>query len=340
LFAWTSKRAIAPAKHLTCVQRSAKGSHFADLDIIERSAKVFFHFQEENMFKGCLVAIITPFTNDAVDVPALRQLVNFCLDAGVDGLVPCGTTGESPVLTEKEYESVLLTVVETVAGRVPVIAGCGTNATRTTIERGKRAKSTGVDALLVVTPYYNRPGQEGLKRHFLEVAENVGLPLILYNVPSRTGADLATETVISLSAHSGIVGIKEATGSLKRASELIHALPESFSILSGDDFTTLPFVLLGGHGVISVVANVIPEPFTSMIRAARAGDLILARELNRRYYELIEALFVESNPVPVKMALHLMGIGNGEPRLPLVALSAAATKKLDLLMSRLDLIKK
>jgi len=289
------------------------------------------------MFRGPMVALITPFTDTGIDKPALIRIVTRCLEAGIEAFIPCGTTGEAAVLSDHEYGEVLTTVLETTQGRVPVIAGCGTNSTATTISRGLLAKKEGVDGLLVVTPYYNKPNQDSLVRHYNEVATQVDLPVIVYNVPSRTGVDLLPQTVVQLAIHPRIVGIKEATGSLRRACDLIYALPEHFTVLSGDDFTALPFILSGGHGVISVVANVTPHHVSAMVKHAREAKIEQATALNKLLFPLIEALFSDTNPVPVKMALKLLGYGNGLPRLPLLPLKSELTAALGLLLQNMHI---
>ncbi|MFC1851896.1 4-hydroxy-tetrahydrodipicolinate synthase [candidate division CSSED10-310 bacterium] len=290
------------------------------------------------MYSGTMVALITPFKTDGIDTTCLQKMVAFHLDEGVDALVPCGTTGEASVLSEAEFCQVIATVVEATAGKVPVIAGCGTNCTAKTIERGLLAKREGAHALLVVTPYYNRPNQEGMKRHYWEVASKVDLPIIVYNVPSRTGSDLLPETVFQLADHAQIVGIKEATASMKRACELINGSLADFAILSGDDFTAMTLVMAGGHGVISVIANVTPSLMSAMIQAALDGTLEKAREINKRLYPLMEALFCDTNPIPVKMALKYLGLGDGRPRLPLVPLPPERSQLVYQCMKQLNLV--
>ncbi|MBN2382028.1 4-hydroxy-tetrahydrodipicolinate synthase [bacterium] len=290
------------------------------------------------MLQGAMVALITPFNEEGIDRQALSAIVDRCLENGTEALVPCGTTGEGAVLSDREFEEVLALVLEKTQKRIPVIAGCGTNSTEKTIERGLMAKRQGVQAILVVTPYYNKPNQASLACHFKEVADRVELPLLLYNVPSRAGVDLLPKTVIQLAEHPLIVGIKEATGSIRRAFDLVHALPDDFTLLSGDDFTMLPFILSGGHGVISVVGNVAPGQVKELVRLGREGRVEEAARLNKDLYPLMEALFWDTNPVPVKMAMKCLGYGNGLTRLPLLPLNEQLTSELKVLLQKLPFI--
>ena len=274
-------------------------------------------------FSGCYTALITPFRNGELDIPALRMLVERQILGGVAGLVPCGTTGETPALTSREWETVVSTVVEATQRRVPVIAGTGSNGTASTIERTRRAQELGADAALVVTPYYNKPTQEGLYLHHKAVAEAVDIPQILYNVPGRTACDMLPETVLRLAAVPNIVGIKEATGDLARLDAIRRGCPPDFMLLSGDDATACSFILGGGHGVISVTANVAPKLMHEMCVSARRGDEAEARTLDARLQPLHRDLFVEANPIPVKWAVERMGLIDAGIRLPLTWLSAA-----------------
>lgn len=272
--------------------------------------------------EGVVTALITPFRNGEVDLAALAALVRAQVEAGVHGLVACGTTGESPALDEDEYASVIRTVVGAAAGRVPVLAGTGTNSTTSTVRRTRAARDLGADAALVVTPYYNRPQQEGLIAHFSRVAEEGGLPIILYDVPSRTGVSLAVDTTIRLSRVRGIAGIKDATGNLPAARQVISGAAPGFVLLSGDDGLTLPLLALGGRGVVSVASNVAPGPMVAMWDAWQRGDSEEAARLDRRLAPLYAALFVESNPAPVKAAAELLRISTSEVRPPLVPASS------------------
>ena len=280
------------------------------------------------MFQGTFVALITPFTGDRIDEPALGRLVDWLIDQGVDGLVPCGTTGETPSLTEEEWQRVAALVIERAAGRVPVIVGTGTNSTATTIARTRIARELGADAAMVVTPYYNKPQQEGLVRHVVAVADAVDLPLVVYNVPGRTGVNLAPETARRLVEQAPVVAIKESSGSLDQISELVLAVGERCAVLSGDDSLTLPIIAVGGRGVISVVANVAPAAMAALVRAALQGDMERARALHHELFPLARALFLETNPVPVKAAAEMLGLCAGTVRLPLTPLSDANRQRL------------
>ncbi|RKY00944.1 4-hydroxy-tetrahydrodipicolinate synthase [Candidatus Poribacteria bacterium] len=291
------------------------------------------------MFEGSIVALVTPFKNGEVDEAKLKELIEFHIENGTHGIVPCGTTGESATLSHEEHERVIDITVETVGGRIPVIAGTGSNSTAEALRLTKHAKEAGADAVLLITPYYNKPTQEGMYRHFMTIADAVDIPMILYNVPSRTGIDLLPETVARLAEHPNIVGIKEATGSLRRASEIIQACGEDFILLSGDDFVTLPMMAVGGRGVISVAANIIPSQLAKMCELAKAGDFAAAREIHNKYFPLFEALFLETNPIPVKTAMRMMGMINGELRLPLCPMSEANEKKLEEVLRRCGLLK-
>jgi 4-hydroxy-tetrahydrodipicolinate synthase len=278
------------------------------------------------MLTGSLVAIATPMdTGGALDLPALGKLIDFHIANGTAGIVVVGTTGESPTVDYDEHCLLIRTAVEHAAGRIPVIAGTGANSTSEAIELTAYAKKAGAASCLSVVPYYNKPTQEGLYRHFRAIAEAVDLPVILYNVPGRTVADLANDTVLRLTQVPGIAGIKDATADLGRGSELIRALHAAgrrdFAIYSGDDITALPLLLMGGHGVISVTANVAPRLMAEMCAAAIGGDVVTARERNDRLLPLHRHLFVEANPIPVKWALAEMRLIRNELRLPLVPLS-------------------
>ncbi len=273
---------------------------------------------------GCYTALITPFRNGDIDEPALRALVERQITGGVSGLVPCGTTGEAPALSSVEWDRVVSAVLQTADGRVPVVAGTGSNGTEATIERTLRARALGADGALVVTPYYNRPTQDGLYRHFEAIAEAVDLPLILYNVPSRTGVNLLPETAVRLAAIPSIVAVKEASGSLDQASQIVLETPEDFVVLSGDDSLTLPIVSVGGRGVISVVSNIAPEAVAALTAACLTGDFATARTMHLALFDFCRAMFVETNPVPVKTAASLLGYCTPEVRLPLAPLTETA----------------
>ena len=278
------------------------------------------------MLKGSLVAIVTPMqAGGALDLRGFAKLLDFHVTSGTSGIVVVGTTGESPTVDVEEHCQLIKIAVEHAAGRIPVIAGTGANATAEAIDLTVYAKKVGATLGLSVVPYYNKPTQEGLYRHFRTIAEKVDLPLILYNVPSRTVADLANDTVLRLAQVPGIVGIKDATADLGRGSELIRSLAAAgksdFAVYGGDDITALPLMLMGGHGVISVTANIAPKLMSEMSAAALAGDVARARAANDRLLPLHRKLFVEANPIPVKWALAEMGLINGELRLPLTPLA-------------------
>jgi len=290
------------------------------------------------MFKGSIVAIVTPFTNGAVDEEKLRQLVEFQIENGTDAIVPCGTTGESSTLDYQEHDRVIEIVIHQVNKRVPVIAGTGSNSTKEAIEMSGHAKKLGADGCLLVTPYYNKPTQEGLYRHYTAIAEAVAIPQILYNVPGRTGVNLLPETVARLSVHKNIVAIKEATGSLQQASEILDLCGDKIDVLSGDDFITFPMMACGAKGVISVVANIMPKEVASLVDAFFAGNMEEARRLHLKLLKISNAMFIESNPVPVKTAIGLMGKASDEVRLPLAPLSEGNKAKLTAIMKEYKLI--
>ena len=276
------------------------------------------------MVSGSLVAIVTPMQPGGdLDLAALARLIDFHVENGTAGIVIVGTTGESPTVDVDEHCRLIQTAIERAAGRIPVIAGTGGNSTTEAIALTRFAKGAGASACLSVVPYYNKPTQEGMYRHFRTIAESVDLPLILYNVPSRTVADLATDTVLRLARIPNIVGIKDATSDLVRLVDLQNRLPagQAFALYSGNDDTALPFMLLGGHGVVSVSANVAPKQVSQMCAAALEGDVATARRLNARLANLNARLFVEANPIPVKWALAEMGLIHNELRLPLTPLS-------------------
>jgi 4-hydroxy-tetrahydrodipicolinate synthase len=278
---------------------------------------------EMNRASGSLVAIVTPMSEDgSLDVDALRRLVDWHIAEGTDGIVIVGTTGESPTVSFEEHCLLIRTTVEQAAGRVPVIAGTGANSTAEAIELTRCAKAAGAQAGLSVVPYYNRPTQEGLYQHYRKIAEAVDLPLILYNVPGRTVADLSNDTALRLAEVPGIIGLKDATGSMERAADLLRRAPKDFALYSGDDASAMPFMLLGGHGVISVTANVAPKLMHEMCEAAFEGNITRARALNNALLPLHSKLFVEANPIPVKWACAELGLIPSGLRLPLTPLSA------------------
>ena len=275
-----------------------------------------------NTITGSIVAIVTPMHEDgSLDLPCLRKLVDFHVQEGTDAIVVVGTTGESPTVDVEEHQELIRVVVDQAAGRIPVIAGTGANSTSEAIEMTEFAKKVGADAALSVVPYYNKPTQEGLYRHFRSIAEATDIPVILYNVPGRTVADLGNETTLRLAQIPNIVGIKDATGNMERGAELINRAPEGFSVFSGDDGTACALLMLGGKANISVVANVAPRMMHEMCAAAISGNLAKARELNFRLSALSRQLFCEANPIPVKWACQQMGLMEGGIRLPLTPLS-------------------
>ena len=289
------------------------------------------------MFEGTLTALVTPMKDGQIDVGALRDFCEWQIAEGIDGLVPCGTTGEAATMTNDECALVIRTAVEQAKGRVPVLAGAGANDTQKAIDASRIAAECGADGLLHVAPYYNKPPQRGLVRHYRALAQATKLPVVAYNVPSRTASDLLPDTVVELSQIAGIVGIKEATGSVARAQELIQRCPSDFSILSGDDFSALALALLGGRGVISVVANLAPRKTREMIAAARSDAVARARTLHYEILPLVELLFCDANPIAVKAGVAMLGYGDAVPRLPLVALDEENRQRLDAELSRLGL---
>ncbi len=274
------------------------------------------------MITGSLVAIVTPMKDDgAIDLARFRSLIDWHVAEGTDGIVVVGTTGESPTVNFDEHKELIRVAVEHSKGRIPIIAGTGGNSTAEAIELTESAKKAGATACLSVVPYYNKPTQEGLYRHFRTVAETVDLPMIVYNVPGRTVADLQNDTLLRLAELPGIIGIKDATANIERGSDLVRRAPRNFAIYSGEDSTALALILMGGHGVISVTANVAPKLMHQMCAAALVGDVKKAREINLRLLPLHQRLFVEANPIPVKWALAQMGLIEGGIRLPMVPLS-------------------
>lgn len=285
--------------------------------------------------KGTITALVTPMRDGAVDEVALRGLVRAQVSAGVDALAPCGTTGEAPTLSADEHLRVIATVVEEAPG-LPVMAGCGSYCTRTAVERSRRAKEAGATASLQVSPYYNRPTQEGLARHFLTIADRGDLPVVLYNIPSRCGVALAPETVARLASHPNIVAIKEASGSLQMASELLHRAPH-LDVLAGDDSLALPLISVGAVGVVSVASNILPGEMRTLVQAALQGELAEAQARHRRLFPLFRALFLETNPAPCKRALALLGRMTAEVRPPLVETTDDTSRQLRAALETLGL---
>ncbi|RMG63196.1 MAG: 4-hydroxy-tetrahydrodipicolinate synthase [Calditrichaeota bacterium] len=291
------------------------------------------------MFHGTIVALVTPFRADgALNEEKVRELVQFHLDRGTSAIVPCGTTGESPTLSDAEKLRLFEIVVEEVNGRIPVIAGTGTNSTAKSIALTQKAREIGVDGALIITPYYNKPTQEGLYRHFRAVADQGGLPVVIYNVPGRTSVNLLPETVERLCTHSNIVAIKEASGNLSQISEIHRRCGEQITILSGDDGLTLPILSVGGKGVISVSANIVPDRLNAMIQAFQAGDLAGALRIHHQLADLHRDLFLETNPIPIKTAMNMMGFEVGGFRLPLCEMSPANAARLKKTLANLGLV--
>jgi len=281
-----------------------------------------------SMFKGSIVAIVTPFKNKAVDEKALSELIEWHIKEGTNAIVPCGTTGESATLNYEEHYKVIEITVKTVNKRLPVIAGTGANSTDETIMITRKAKEMGADGALLVTPYYNKPTQEGLYRHYKEVAGAVDIPIVLYNVPGRTAVNMLPQTVARLAEIKNIVAIKEATGDMRQVSDIIRLCGDSITVISGDDFTTLPLLLLGGKGVISVSANVAPRDVAGMIKAWEDGNISEAKRLHYKLEPLNQSMFIETNPIPAKTALSMMGKIQEEFRLPLCPMSNENKDKL------------
>ena len=289
---------------------------------------------------GCGTALVTPFRQGGgIDEPALQALVNWQIESGIDFLVPCGTTGEASTLTETEWLRVVELVVAAGANRVPVFAGCTHNSTEEAASRVRKLSQLhGLTGVLTANPYYNRPGQEGQYQHFRAIAEATGLPVLLYNIPSRTGANLEPETVLRLSELKNVIGIKESSGSLTQITELLTNAPSDFGVFAGDDVLALPILALGGAGLISVASNAIPLQMAKLVRAALENDWAEARRINRRFFRLMQAHFWEASPAPVKAVLHRLGRCEDVLRLPMVPVSDAMRRRLDGLLTELGLL--
>jgi 4-hydroxy-tetrahydrodipicolinate synthase len=290
------------------------------------------------MFTGSMTALVTPMRDGEFDERAFRELIEFQIAEGTDGLVPCGTTGESPTLSHEEHDRVVDVCVQAVRGRVPVIAGAGSNSTREALRLTRHAREAGASAALLITPYYNKPTQEGLYRHYAHIAERVDIPIVLYNVPGRTGVNLLPETVARLASIPNIVAIKEATADLRQASRIIELCGDSITVISGDDFTVLPMLSVGGKGVISVVSNVAPALMARLCDSFSAGDLAEARTAHYRLFPLSEAMFIETNPIPVKTALGIMGRIVPEFRLPLCPMGEKNRERLEAVLRTAGLV--
>ncbi len=291
--------------------------------------------------QGVYPALITPFTkDDEVDAAGLKRMVEYVEEGGVAGIVPCGTTGESATLSHEEHKRVIDIVVAN--AKVPVIAGTGSNNTREAVELTRYAADAGAEACLLITPYYNKPNARGLKEHFRQIGDSADIPLILYNIPSRTGLNMSAETMVEIAAEvESVKGVKEASGNLKQVGAIIKLAKErglDFTVVAGDDFLTLPIMSLGGKGVISVAANIAPQPMSEMVNAMLSGDIEKAKEINLRLFPLFEAMFLETNPIPVKRTAELMGLPAGHVRLPLGELSEENEHKLRQVLRELDMI--
>ncbi|MCS6897959.1 MAG: 4-hydroxy-tetrahydrodipicolinate synthase [Nitrospira sp.] len=290
------------------------------------------------MFAGSLVAIVTPFRNGRVDERSLVELIEWQIAKGTDGIVPCGTTGESATLSHEEHNRVIQLTVEAVNRRVPVIAGTGSNSTDEAIALTKHAKRAGADGALLITPYYNKPTQEGLYRHYMAVAEAVDLPLVLYNIPGRTGVNMLPSTIARLSTIDTIVGVKEGSGSVQQASDIVQLCGDRITVLAGDDSLTLPMMAVGAKGVITVTANIVPTEMAQLVKTFAAGKVVEARQLHFTLSPLFAALFLETNPIPVKEALGMMGKIDPELRLPLCPMGQETREKLRQVLKDMSLI--
>ena len=289
--------------------------------------------------RGSLVALVTPFRQGRVDERRLKSLIEWHIRQGTSGLVPCGTTGESATLSMEEHERVIELTIEAADGRIPVIAGTGSNNTEEAVVLTRHAQKAGADAALLISPYYNRPTQEGLYRHFRAVAEATTLPLVLYNIASRTGVNIEPETFARLSAIKTIVGVKEASGSLEQMARIKHLCGDRFLLISGDDALTLPVLAIGGTGVISVVANILPKAVADLVRAFEQGRLREARRLHYHLLPITKTLFIETNPIPVKTAMGLMGLIDPELRLPMCPMNPVNQEKLTQMLQEYKLLR-
>ena len=293
--------------------------------------------EHSNMFEGTHTALITPFRDGEIDEPALRALIERQIEAGIDGLVPCGSTGESATLSHEEHRRVIDITIDATAGRVAVIAGAGSNSTRETTELTAHAKEAGADGALLLSPYYNKPTQEGIYQHYSTVARETGLPLVIYNIPGRTASNIEPETIGRLARLDHIVGIKEASGDLDQIGHVVAACPSDFAILSGDDSLTLPLMAVGGQGSISTSSNVAPAQMTELVRTMASGDVMRARKLHHELVPLFDVLFCETNPIPVKAACAALGLCDDEIRLPLTKLTAPNLERLKVILKDLGI---
>jgi 4-hydroxy-tetrahydrodipicolinate synthase len=296
--------------------------------------------QRVQRFQGSFVAMVTPFRNGAIDEAKVRQLVELHVASGTDGLIPCGTTGESPTLTHDEHRRLIDLVLEQAAGRITVVAGTGSNSTAEAVDLTRHAERAGAHGALVVNPYYNKPTQEGLYRHFRAVAESAALPILVYNIQSRTAVNVETDTLARLARDcKNIVGVKEASGSLDQMSQVIQACGPDFAVLSGDDNVTLPLMAIGGRGVVSVIANILPRETSELTHAALEEDWKRARELHHRLFPLARAAFLETNPIPIKEAMAMAGMIEPEFRLPMCRMSDANRARLRAVLELYGLVK-
>ena len=290
------------------------------------------------MFEGVLTALVTPFRDGAVDERALTELVELQIAAGVEGVVPCGSTGEAATLSHAEHQRVVEVAVAAARGRVHVLAGTGSNNTVEAIQLTQHAKEAGADGALLISPYYNRPTQDGIVAHYTEIARRTSFPLVVYNIPGRTGSNVLPSTIARLAEVDQIVGVKESSGDMNQISHVIASVPDSFAVLAGDDWATLPMLALGGKGVISTIGNVAPGEVVDLVRAFRAGDIERARSVHYRLLPLIDALFCETNPIPVKAALAMRGLIHEELRLPLLPISNGNRERLQAVLKELGLL--
>ncbi len=290
------------------------------------------------LFKGSLVALITPFKDDGIDEAAFRKLVSWQIEEGTDGLIPVGTTGESPTLSHEEHKRVVELCVEEASGRVPVIAGAGSNSTAEAVDFTRHAKEAGADAVLHVTPYYNKPTQEGMYRHFTAIAEAVDIPIIIYNIPPRSVIDMSIDTMKRLAEHPNVVGVKDATADLVRPIKTRLAIGPDFCQLSGEDATIMPYLSQGGHGCISVTCNVAPGPLSQLHKAWQAGDVATAMSINDRLLPLHDALFCETSPGPVKYAASLLGLCAPDARLPICEIADSSKQRVENAMRHAGLL--
>ena len=288
------------------------------------------------MFNGSIVAMVTPFKDGEVDYDKLGELVQYHIDNGTNAIIPCGTTGESPTLTHREHGEVIGKVIEAAAGRIPVIAGTGSNNTSEAVSMTRHAKETGADGSLIITPYYNKPTQQGIYEHYKAILEEVDIPIIVYNVPSRTGVSISAETVARLAEFDNIVAIKEATGDIDQASQILNLC--DITVLSGDDSLTLPIMSIGGKGVVSVLANILPREVSELTSSFLKGEIKNAQRLHNSLFPVCKAMFIETNPISVKTAMKLLGRLNGEMRLPLCDMNDGHKKQLKIALEKYGLV--